>query len=43
MEKILINLIAGELGGIAAGKSSPTFDLQRSGVRIPSFARSAAG
>jgi hypothetical protein len=27
MEQILINLIAGALGGVGAGKSSPTFDL----------------
>jgi hypothetical protein len=27
MEQILINLVAGALGGIGAGKSSPTFDL----------------
>jgi uncharacterized membrane protein YeaQ/YmgE (transglycosylase-associated protein family) len=27
MEQILINLVTGALGGIAAGKSSPTFDL----------------
>jgi len=27
MEAILINLIAGALGGAGAGKSSPTFDL----------------
>jgi hypothetical protein len=27
MEQILINLIAGALGGVAAGKSSPNFDL----------------
>src|SRR3974377_2374319 len=27
MEQILINLIAGALGGIGAGKSSPNFDL----------------
>jgi len=27
MESILINLIAGALGGAGAGKSSPTFDL----------------
>jgi len=27
MEQILINLIAGALGGIGAGKASPTFDL----------------
>jgi len=27
MEHVLINLIAGALGGVGAGKSSPTFDL----------------
>src|SRR5215470_10326903 len=27
MEQILINLVAGALGGVAVGKSSPTFDL----------------
>ena len=27
MEQILINLVAGSLGGVGAGKSSPTFDL----------------
>jgi len=27
MEQILINLIAGALGGAGAGKASPTFDL----------------
>ena len=27
MEQILINLISGGVGGIGAGKSSPTFDL----------------
>jgi hypothetical protein len=27
MEQILINLVAGALGGMGAGKSSPTFDL----------------
>jgi hypothetical protein len=27
MEQILINLVTGALGGIGAGKSSPTFDL----------------
>jgi hypothetical protein len=27
MEQLLINLIAGALGGVGAGKSSPTFDL----------------
>jgi hypothetical protein len=29
MEQILINLVAGALGGVGAGKSSPTFDLGR--------------
>ncbi len=27
MEQVLINLISGALGGVAAGKASPTFDL----------------
>ncbi len=27
MEQILINLAAGAIGGVGAGKSSPTFDL----------------
>jgi len=27
MEQILINLIAGALGGVGAGKASPNFDL----------------
>ena len=27
MEQILINIIAGALGGVGAGKASPTFDL----------------
>jgi len=27
MEQILINLVAGALGGVGVGKSSPTFDL----------------
>jgi len=27
MEQILMNIVAGALGGVAAGKSSPTFDL----------------
>jgi len=27
MEQILINLIAGALGGVGAGRTSPTFDL----------------
>ena len=27
MEQILVNLIAGALGGVGASKSSPTFDL----------------
>src|SRR3974377_1828626 len=31
MEQILINLITGALGGVGAGKSSPTFDLGTAG------------
>ena len=31
MDQILVNLIAGALGGIGAGKSSPTFDLGMAG------------
>ena len=31
MEQILINLIAGALGGVGAGKASPTFDLGTAG------------
>ena len=31
MEQILINLVAGALGGLGAGKSSPTFDLGTTG------------
>ncbi|MBR0823008.1 hypothetical protein [Bradyrhizobium liaoningense] len=31
MEQILINLVAGALGGAGAGKSSPTFDLGTAG------------
>jgi hypothetical protein len=31
MEQILINLVAGALGGIGAGKSSSTFDLGTAG------------
>src|SRR6185295_963217 len=31
MEQILINLVAGALGGVGAGKSSPTFDLGTAG------------
>jgi hypothetical protein len=27
MEQLLINIVAGALGGVGAGKSSPTFDL----------------
>jgi hypothetical protein len=27
MEQILINLVAGALGGVGAGRASPTFDL----------------
>jgi hypothetical protein len=31
MEQILINLIAGAIGGVGAGKTSPTFDLGMAG------------
>jgi hypothetical protein len=31
MEQILINLVAGALGGVGAGKASPTFDLGTAG------------
>ena len=31
MEQILINLVTGALGGVAVGKSSPTFDLGMTG------------
>jgi hypothetical protein len=31
MEQILINLVAGALGGVGAGRSSPTFDLGTAG------------
>jgi hypothetical protein len=31
MEQILINLITGPLGGVGAGKASPTFDLDTIG------------
>jgi len=31
MEQILINLIAGAIGGVGAGKASPTFDLGTAG------------
>jgi len=31
MEQILINLIAGALGGVGAAKASPTFDLGTAG------------
>jgi hypothetical protein len=31
MEQILINLVSGALGGVAAGKSSSTFDLGTAG------------
>jgi hypothetical protein len=31
VEQILINLVAGALGGVGAGKSSPTFDLGTAG------------
>jgi len=35
MEQILINLIAGAIGGVGTGKSSPTFDLGMIGNIIP--------
>jgi hypothetical protein len=35
MEQILINLVAGALGGVGAGKASPTFDLGMIGNIIP--------
>ena len=31
MEQILINLVTGALGGVGAGKASPTFDLGMAG------------
>ena len=31
MEQILINLVTGALGGLGAGKASPTFDLGTAG------------
>ena len=31
MEQILINLVAGALGGVGAGKASPSFDLGTAG------------
>ena len=34
MEQILINLVTGALGGVAVGKSSPTFDLGMIGNAI---------
>ncbi|PZU94143.1 MAG: hypothetical protein DI527_04390 [Chelatococcus sp.] len=34
MEQLLINLVAGALGGNAAGKASPTFDLGTLGNTI---------
>ena len=34
MEQILINLVAGALGGVGAGKSSPAFDLGTAGNLI---------
>ena len=39
MEQILINLITGALGGVAVGKSSPTFDLGMIGNIIAGFIR----
>ena len=41
MEQILINLITGALGGVGAGKASPTFDLGTIGNIFPVW--SAAG
>ena len=35
MEQILINLVAGALGGVGAGKSSPNFDLGMIGTLFP--------
>ena len=37
MEQILINLIAGALGGAGAGKASPTFDLVRLVISFPGW------
>jgi hypothetical protein len=34
MEQILINLVAGALGGVGAGRASPTFDLGTAGNLI---------
>jgi hypothetical protein len=34
MEQILINLVTGALGGLGAGKASPTFDLGTAGNLI---------
>ena len=34
MEQILINLVAGAVGGVATGKASPTFDLGMIGNTI---------
>lgn len=31
MEQILINMVSGALGGVGAGKASPTFDLGMAG------------
>jgi hypothetical protein len=36
MEQILINLVAGALGGVGAGKASPQFDLGMVGNIISS-------
>src|ERR1700728_4173847 len=43
MEQILINLVAGAIGGVGVGKSSSTFDLGTAGNEISSRAWSEAG
>ena len=42
MEQILINLVAGALGGVGVGKSSPTFDLGMIGNVISGWSEVAA-
>ena len=37
MEQILISLVTGALGGVAVGKSSPTFDLGMIGGHLEKF------
>ena len=39
MEQILINLVTGALGGIGAGKASPTFDLGTVGNIVSGLVR----